>query len=222
MRATRMGDDLFGAFRDGIKGMAATEQYTHDTAEALFDECDRARSEEARLTEEIKKKDAQIEALVDRLADAVVELEAIADHQKNPVSTNSALFQIASNRENSMSQKIFDDLRSLVNQLADRSDRRERGRLATQTQELLAKLEAQTKDSIPRSVLLTRAKDAFKRTPSIKSAHYKAQMAIQIILNGRWGTCVECPRDLEDFFPRPENCVNADRYDHDIPPERAP
>lgn len=33
--------------------------------------------------------------------------------------------------------------------------------------------------------------------------------------NGRWGTCVSCPRDSEhNVFP--EFCQNTDRYDHNI------
>jgi hypothetical protein len=33
--------------------------------------------------------------------------------------------------------------------------------------------------------------------------------------NGRWGTCVDCPRDTNDQ-PYPEFCENSYRYDHHL------
>jgi hypothetical protein len=33
--------------------------------------------------------------------------------------------------------------------------------------------------------------------------------------NGRWGTCVLCPREPSGF-PHPEQCVETDRYDHQL------
>lgn len=33
--------------------------------------------------------------------------------------------------------------------------------------------------------------------------------------NGRWGTCVDCPRD-NDGNAYPEFCTNTQRYDHQL------
>jgi len=33
--------------------------------------------------------------------------------------------------------------------------------------------------------------------------------------NGRWGTCVDCPRDSEQNV-YPEFCINTERYDHHL------
>lgn len=33
--------------------------------------------------------------------------------------------------------------------------------------------------------------------------------------NGRWGTCVDCPRDSE-HNAYPEFCKNTERYDHQL------
>ena len=35
------------------------------------------------------------------------------------------------------------------------------------------------------------------------------------MLNERWGTCVDCPRDSEGH-PHPEMCAFTDRYDHHL------
>jgi hypothetical protein len=37
----------------------------------------------------------------------------------------------------------------------------------------------------------------------------------QLLRNGRWGSCVDCPRN-RDGQTAPERCVNKRRYDHDI------
>jgi hypothetical protein len=38
---------------------------------------------------------------------------------------------------------------------------------------------------------------------------------LQFSRNGRWGTCADCPRDVDErAFP--EFCVNTDRYDHQL------
>ncbi len=33
--------------------------------------------------------------------------------------------------------------------------------------------------------------------------------------NGRWGTCVDCPKDSTNMV-YPEFCVNTERYDHHL------
>jgi len=38
---------------------------------------------------------------------------------------------------------------------------------------------------------------------------------VQFGRNGRWGTCVDCPRDANGEV-YPEVCVNTDRYDHQL------
>lgn len=44
------------------------------------------------------------------------------------------------------------------------------------------------------------------------------ERAALIARNGRWGTCVECPRDaLHRAYP--EQCKHTSRYDHNISPE---
>lgn len=41
------------------------------------------------------------------------------------------------------------------------------------------------------------------------------QASNQMIRNGRWGTCVDCPFDAA-FAKHPELCENTDRYDHNL------
>lgn len=41
-----------------------------------------------------------------------------------------------------------------------------------------------------------------------------ASNLMQFARNGRWGTCVDCPR--LDHHPLPELCVNTERYDHQL------
>jgi hypothetical protein len=38
-------------------------------------------------------------------------------------------------------------------------------------------------------------------------------MFLQFYRNGRWGTCVDCPRDTNGQ-PYPEFCKETDRHDH--------
>ena len=38
---------------------------------------------------------------------------------------------------------------------------------------------------------------------------------VQFSRNGRWGTCVDCPRDRE-LHAFPEFCPFTDRYDHQL------
>ena len=35
-----------------------------------------------------------------------------------------------------------------------------------------------------------------------------------LLRNGRWGTCVDCPKRDGNIFP--EECINTTRYDHNI------
>lgn len=44
------------------------------------------------------------------------------------------------------------------------------------------------------------------------SRNYNAR--VLILRNGRWGTCVGCPRDVDGAHP--EHCAYTDRYDHNI------
>ncbi len=38
---------------------------------------------------------------------------------------------------------------------------------------------------------------------------------LQFSRNGRWGTCVDCPRDGHGHI-LPELCPNTERYDHQL------
>ena len=43
----------------------------------------------------------------------------------------------------------------------------------------------------------------------------------QLDRNGRWGTCVDCPRAQGDWHTAfPERCENTDRYDHQLTAEQ--
>lgn len=42
--------------------------------------------------------------------------------------------------------------------------------------------------------------------------YYRLELWVR---NGRWGTCVDCPRD-KDGTPHPERCISTDRYDHQL------
>jgi len=77
-------------------------------------------------------------------------------------------------------------------------------------------LDGATQPQAPdRETLEARATDAYRRAKSVEPRHV-AQMVIQILLNGRWGTCVFCPRDA-DGRPHPERCPETERGDHNIP-----
>lgn len=78
-----------------------------------------------------------------------------------------------------------------------------------------AALLEQLQKAVDRDTLEARAADAYQRAKDVEP-RYVAAMVIQMLLNGRWGTCSGCPRDA-DGRPHPERCVNTDRYDHDIP-----
>lgn len=65
------------------------------SADAIVGDWLRARASEV-------AKDAAIKALVKVLEEAGVECGAIADHHKNPVSTTSALFQLAQRIESTL------------------------------------------------------------------------------------------------------------------------
>jgi hypothetical protein len=65
------------------------------------------------------------------------------------------------------------------------------------------------------AAIIARAPVAWRISREVRDARYKAEAAIQFMLNGRWGSCSGCPRD-PDGFPRPERCANTDRYDHQI------
>jgi len=57
-----------------------------------------------------------------------------------------------------------------------------------------------------------------KNNPRMEE-HTKLHMMNQMMRNGRWGTCVDCP-DAEGkpggdvYILYPENCPNTDRSDH--------
>jgi len=42
-----------------------------------------------------------------------------------------------------------------------------------------------------------------------------AERFVMFARNGRWGTCVDCPHDVNGRY-YPEFCVHTDRYDHKI------
>ena len=53
-------------------------------------------------------------------------------------------------------------------------------------------------------------------TPTCKKAlRQTSDYFRQFSRNGRWGTCVDCPRD-ELFFAYPEFCPNTNRGDHHL------
>lgn len=49
----------------------------------------------------------------------------------------------------------------------------------------------------------------------IRAVRENADFYRQFSRNGRWGTCVDCPRDV-DHNAYPEFCVHTDRYDHQL------
>jgi hypothetical protein len=58
-----------------------------------------------------------------------------------------------------------------------------------------------------------RATVAWRIGREVWDERYRAEAAVLFMLNGRWDTCVECPRDADDF-QRPDLCANTDRGDH--------
>ncbi len=54
---------------------------------------------------------------------------------------------------------------------------------------------------------------AILRESSKMEGYRKTSMEKQLLRNGRWGTCVCCPRDAAgDVYP--ERCEETKRYDH--------
>jgi hypothetical protein len=62
-------------------------------------------------------------------------------------------------------------------------------------------------------VVMDRA-DLFAAINRIEGVDHHERNA-QLLRNGRWGTCVDCPR-RRDGQKAPERCINTRRYDHDI------
>lgn len=56
-------------------------------------------------------------------------------------------------------------------------------------------------------------KDLFRIIDVLEGPNHHSRNQL-LIRNGRWGTCVSCPREDGEVFP--EKCEHTKRYDHNL------